>query len=382
MSRVIVAVLAVLASAAFIAINVVRTYHGNVSGAFYTGTGTLLPPSLEAEPTWRVADPKGYDAQFYHLVLHDPLLRSGYQAYADNARLRFRRIGVPGLAAAIHAGSGINAHWAYVLVQLAFVFLWTWWLAAYAQSLGLPALVGWGFLAIPAVLVSLDRMTVDLPLAALTIGLLLYGAKNDHTSRWKLFAILCLAPLVRETGMLLVAGWCVWSAIQRRWKEVVMGAICAAPAIAWWVYVQSRTPPDSTQWLARYPFSGLVDQLLAGTSTPATTLWLRMAGVTEHLAFAGIVLSIVCCLLLVWRKRFGLPEITAILFAAFVSLLGRGDIWDSAYATGRTMSPLLIVLALIGIRNRQFLLVLPMLLVLPRILLQFEAQILAAIRAA
>ena len=30
-----------------------------------------------------------------------------------------------------------------------------------------------------------------------------------------------LAPLVRETGMLLVVGWCAWDLARRRWREIV-----------------------------------------------------------------------------------------------------------------------------------------------------------------
>ena len=99
------------------------------------------------------------------------------------------------------------------------------------------------------------------------------------------------------------------------------------------------------------------------------------------MALAGIVIAIGCGIYLAIRRRTDLLSITAIVFIAFAALLGKGDIWDSAYATGRTMSPLLIVLGLIAARDRRPLYLLPGLLVVPRILLQYEAQLRAAARA-
>src|SRR5688500_10270411 len=145
------------------AANVVWNYGGNVTGLFYTGSASQLPPELEAEPTWRVSDPKGYDAQFYHLIAHDPLILRGWEGYVDNPRLRWRRIAVPALASIF----GPAVHWAFIGIQLAFVFFGAWWLSLYAQRVGLTAVVGLAFVLVPATLVSIDRMTIDLALAAL-----------------------------------------------------------------------------------------------------------------------------------------------------------------------------------------------------------------------
>lgn len=95
-------------------------------------------------------------------------------------------------------------------------------------------------LTIPAVLVSLDRMTIDLPLAVLTLGLLRFPE-----SRY-VFAILCAAPLIRETGILLVAGWVLWRLLARRWNDAMAGAACGLPGLAWWLWVSVQTPADGT----------------------------------------------------------------------------------------------------------------------------------------
>jgi hypothetical protein len=379
----VVAVVAVLCAVAWLGIDVAFNFGGHISGLFWTGSGASLPPDLDKDHTRRVSDPVGYDGMYYHLAAHDPLIRRGFIKYFDNPRLRWRRIGVPGLAALVTAGSDRYVDYAYVAIQLVFVFVGCFWLGRYAQRQGVSAAWGLAFLLIPAVAVSLDRMTIDLPLAALAIGLILYGSaagENGAHARWPVYAILCAAPLVRETGMVLVLAWCVYSLVRRSWLATVLGAACGLPAIAWWAYVQRRTPVDATPWLASYPFSGLVNRTLEGITDPTSTWWLRAAVAFEELALAGIWLALLLACYLALKRRRGLIEVTAILFAACVAALGMTDIWATAYATGRTMSPLLIMLGLLALKERRRVFALPLLLVLPRIALQYEAQIKSAIR--
>jgi hypothetical protein len=372
--------MALLVAMAWVGLNVGLNYGGHVSGLFWTGAQAALPEELAGAHTRRVADPVGYDGQFYRLVAHDPLLRRGFQSYVDNPPLRWRRIGVPGLAALLTAGSDGTVDFVYVAIELIFVALGAFWLAQLAENWGARAVWGLAFLAIPAVAVSLDRMTIDLPLAALLIGLVLYG-QGEANRRWAMYAILCAAPLVRETGMVAVVAWCIYSAFRRDWRSAAKGAACGLPALAWWAYVQSRTPVDGTRWLASYPYSGILTRTLEGITDPTNTLWLRAAAGFEELALAGIWIALLLAGTLAWKRRLGLVEVTAILFAAFAGFLGKIDIWSSAYATGRTMSPLLLMLGLLALRERRVLFALPLLLVLPRIALQYEAQLRNALRA-
>src|ERR1700731_670131 len=157
--------------------------------------------------------------------------------------------------------------------------------------------------------------------------------------------MLCAAPLIRETGMIVVLGWCVYRIVQRDARGATLGAVTAVPAVAWWVYVQANRPPDGTDWLSSYPFSGIINRTLQGTGDPTSTPWLRAANVFEDVALAGMWLALVLAFYVAWQRRWKFIEITAILFAAFEAALGRFDLWTSAYATGRTMAPLLILLA-------------------------------------
>jgi len=320
----------------------------------------------------------GYDAQFYHLIAHDPLNRRGFLSYVDNPRLRWRRFGVPGLAALLAAGSDRGVDYVYITIELAFVFLGTLWLSWYVQGQSLHAAWGLTFLLIPAVAVSIDRLTIDLPLAAICIVLALYA--EAPKPGWQVYTMLCAAPLIRETGMIVVLGWCVYRIVQRDARGATFGAVSALPAAAWWGYVQTHTPPDGTDWLSSYPFSGIINRTLQGTGDSTSTPWLRAANIFEDVALAGMWLALVLAFYLASQRRWKFIEITVILFAAFEAALGRFDLWSSAYATGRTMAPLLILLALLAFQNRRVLFAFPLVFFLPRIALQYEAELRTMLR--
>jgi hypothetical protein len=256
----------------------------------------------------------------------------------------------------------------YVVVMVGFTALGVYWLALLAPQ----SWLGLAFLLVPAVLISLDRMTVDLPLAALCIGAVLYAEARPSRA---VYALLAIAPLVRETGLLLIIGWCGWNALRRRWREAMLGAACAPPALAWWAYVQARTPPDLTGWVASYPFAGLIARTLDPPVIPRTGLWLRVANMTEQLAFVGIWLAFFCVLWVIWKRRWTFAAVTALTVAAFASMLGKYDIWADAYAAGRVLSPLLVMLAVIALQERRVWLAVPMLLFLPRVLLQYQPAV-------
>lgn len=356
------ALVSVLAATAWLALNVWLNYEGHLAGVFHTGRAT------GGTDGYRAKSDAGYDGQFYRMAAHDPLIRGPAVQHVDNPRLRWRRIGVPGLAALLSLGRDSWVDPAFVVVELAFVFLGAYWLAALAHRHGRSEAWGLAFLTVPAVAVSLDRMTIDLPLAALTIGLFVLPP-------YAILPILCAAPLVRETGMLLVAAMAVESVLRRDWVGTVIRIGCSLPALAWWAFVHSRTPADATSWLSTYPYSGLIERTMAGNGQPTHTAWLQLASAFEELAIVGIWLAIALSAYLAWRRRWGVPELAAILFAAFAATLGKYDIWSSAYAAGRTMSPLLVSLAVVALSTRRWGFAAPLGMVLPRIALQYEAQL-------
>jgi hypothetical protein len=200
-SRLIVAVFAVLGVFAWQAAFVEFKFGGNWTALFLSGDQFPLPPSLAGDGVYRFPGSHGYDGQFYHFIAHDPLLLTDAVNYVDSPELRWRRILVPGLAHILALGQPGWIDSAYVAVALAAIFLGVYWLAGFSRLHDLPAYFGLAFLAVPAVLVAIERMTVDVALAALAVGFIYYGREGPM---WAFYTMLMLAPLARETGLNIV----------------------------------------------------------------------------------------------------------------------------------------------------------------------------------
>lgn len=371
----------------WVGFNVSFNYGNHISGLFYTGARVALPAEIENHTRRLTYDDIGYDAHFYHLIAHDPLLRRGSVTYLDNPSLRWRRIGVPGLAALLTFGNDDFVDTAYLAIELIAVFAGAFWLSRYSAAVSWPPAFGLAFLLVPATLVSIDRMTIDLPLAAICVGLALHERMKERVVASASFALpaastsamLISAALFRETGIMVVAAWCCTRMLRKQLVGAVACAACAIPALAWWLHVDRNVPADGTTWIARFPFSGLIDRTLQGMDA-ASGRGGRAAPLLEELALLGIWLAVLSSIDLIRRKRFEFLELTAILFVCLVAVLGTVEIWASAYATGRTMSPLLLALGLIALRDRRPVLAVPTLLILPRIALQYAAEIRLALR--
>lgn len=352
------------------ALTVHYNYGGNWTGLFYSGTRSI-PPELASENIFQLRSDPGYDGQFYHYVAHDPLFDRNFDGYVDNPRLRWRRILIPGLAYLVAFGQDEAIDAAYFAVTLVFVFLGAWWLGLYCSDHGLHPACGLAFPLIPAVLVSIDRMTIDTALAALTVGLALYAGRGAF---WQVCTILALAPLARETGLSLIAGLGLWTLLRKEWKRAACVALTPIPWLAWAAFVQTNTAPDQTVFLS-IPFRGILTRTLHPVRYSLATSWLRTAAVTDYVALLGIWLALAIVVVLVWRARLTDPVIAvAACFAAGVPWLGQPSIWNGAYEFARPLSPLLILVALSGITRRIYWCLLPLAMSLPRFALQFQPQ--------
>jgi hypothetical protein len=346
-------------------------YGGNWSALFYIGDRWPLPPELASDGVRVFRNDPGYDGVFYHLVAHDPWLTRGFSRFADNASLRWRRILTPGLAHLAAFGNDARIHTSYICVNLLFVFLGAWWLARYCLSQGLNFAIGLGFLAIPSVLVSMDRLTIDTALAALIIGFLVYAGKDKGM---KSMALLALCPLARETGLCVTAGQALADFRNREWKRAFGTAATTIPFFLWAGFVLRHTPADGTPWLA-WPFEGILRRTLHPLAYPITGRWVALAAFLDYLALLGIWVALFLTGYLALKRKSGLLESCALTFAFAAIFLGKADIWSGAYEFGRTMSPLLILLGLYAVREKNRWFLLPLILSLPRILLQLEPQL-------
>jgi hypothetical protein len=350
-------------------LNVHYNYRDDWTALYDTGAFRRVPPALENEQIYLFRGSPGYDGQFYHFIAHDPWMRRGAAPFVDNPRLRWRRILVPALAWLCALGQSDFVDSAYFAVLAGFVFLGTYWLGRFLALYNLPP--GWGaaFVLVPAVLISLDRATVDIALAALCVGYALYTGLQHS---WKIYAILALAPLARETGACLAVAFVAVQLRRRNWLGAGLGAATVLPFLLWMLYVDARTAPDHTVFASIVPFKGLVLRTLEPIQYATPTAWLRKAAVLDFVAILGIWTALV----LSPTNWFSFDEVegAALAFAATAIFLAQPQAWGEAYSFGRTMSPLLIFVALAGVRRHRWWTLAPLCMVLPRILLQLVTQ--------
>ena len=351
-------------------------YGGNWTALFCAGSHFPAPPALAGENIYVFRNSNGYDGQMYHYVAHDPLIRTDIWRYLDEPRLRYRRILLPGMAYLLAAGrqSAIDA--AYIAANLLFLFLGAWWLSRYLDGIGLDARLAALFALTPAALISLDRLTIDLAFTTLCIGFALYLRLGRNAPA---YAVLLLACLSRETGIVVAVAASLALSWQRRFARAALLCTAAAPAAAWYLYVNARAPGYGSVKLERLiPFRALFEAVLTSTAYPfgaalnAGLVWL------DRLALVGMVLAM---LLGVWlARRNGLGQMEAVmLMLTMVGLcLPR---WDDIFSTARVFTPLLIYVILHGIRTIGWKAAVPLLMTTPRIALQVLVPLIVAVRS-
>lgn len=352
------------------ALTVEYNFRGDWSALFHTGERCRIPPALEAEKVYRFPSSGGYDAQFYHFIAHDPLARRGFDVYVDNPRMRWRRILVPGLANGLATGQDDYVDSLYFGVLLASVFAGSWWVSRWAVALGFTPWLGFAFPLVPGTLISLDRGTVDITLAALTAG---FAAQRGLG----FYAVLASAPLARETGILLVAGFVLAEALTRNWRRVALGASTLLPFAVWWIYVALHTSPDLTSHLSPVPFGGILHRAMHPVSYELVSPWVRRAAVLDYVGFLGVCL----CFPLLWRLRDrDRLWIASAAFCGALAFVGHPQVWAEAYAFGRVASPLLLLVTLMALRKRWWWGLAPLAMVLPRVLWQLGPQFFGIVR--
>src|SRR4029450_10886122 len=142
------------------------------------------------------------------------------------------------------------------------------------------------------------------------------------------------------------------------------------PWLGWTLFIHVRLWGDATPWLSAVPFSGLVTRTLKPVQFEITGQWLAMAAFLDYLAVLGLWFALWLSAGFIWKKNFGLLELATAIFACSAMFVAKPDVWADAYAFARTMSPMLIWLALLAISRRSLELLVPLALSIPRIALQ------------
>jgi hypothetical protein len=288
--------------------------------------------------------------------------------------LRYRRILVPALAYLLAAGQDRFVDAAFFGVILLVVFLGAYWVSRYVSAEGHHPAWGLCFLLAPATIISIDRMTVDIALAALTVGFALYAR---HGPPWKLFLVLACATLARETGALLLAGYCMYLLWRRLPGRAAVFSAAIVPALAWFAYVQPRTESDLVANFLQTPNSL---QLIA---TPQYDLARPLAlAVTalDYCLMAGLLLALILTIRFAVTGTPGPVGLAGLMFGLmtawmmfFVTLL-------DPYTYPRVVTPLLLLVALQGLARNSPIGLLPVALVTARVAAQLGNQVLGILR--
>jgi hypothetical protein len=350
-------------------------YGGNWTGLFCTGSAFPVPPVLAGENVYIFPNSTGYDGQMYHYVAHDPLMRTEMWRYVDNARIRYRRILLPAIAFLLAVGRQPWIDHAYIGANLLFLLLGAWWLSRYLDLLGYQPRWAALFVLVPAVLISLDRLTVDLAFTALCIGFALYMRLGQDASAC---AVLALACLTRDTGFVLAAAACLAMLAAHRFAKAVLFGAAILPSVAWYWFVQLRTP-DYTD--ARFgqliPFKGVFEALLHPMAYPFGSSVNAALGWLDRLALLGFVLAVAFTVWLVRHNGFGHME-TALVLWSIIGLCLPGSFWEECYSGSRAFTPLLIWVMLAALPRAGWRAALPLLMAMPRVILQVIGPLLIA----
>lgn len=352
---------------------VTANYQRNWTALYCTGSLQSHPPLIAAEHVYLFADSTGYDGQFYHLIAHDPFLRSNLKAYIDDARLRYRRILVPMLAYTLALGNPLRIDAAYELITFLMIGLGVYWSCGLALESKLSAAWGLLFLLLPAVLITLDRLVVDGALAALTAAFLYYRRSTP-----KLFLVLVSAALTRETGFLLIAALCLYLIYQCEWKRAGAFLLSGVPALAWYAYVRARTPAAPYD-LSPIPFSGIWTALRHPWPYPPDIPLLDAVRVADYLALGGVLCAFGLAFWWLAKRPWEPWQAGAVVFAAMGIFLQRTDHWLNVYDFGRVYTPLLLCLAAGAAQYRKPGLLVPAAMMLPKLAIQITPQFLGVI---
>jgi hypothetical protein len=348
---------------------------GNWSALFLTGSRFPVPPALASENLYVFPDSAGYDGQMYHYVAHDPLLRNGLGKYIDSAQLRYRRILLPASAFLLAGGRQGAIDACFIASNLLFLFLGAWWLSRYFVLSGLSPLWSILFVTTPAAVTSLDRLTVDLSLTALAMGFAYYA---QIEARWRLYAVLMLAGLSRETGLILIAAYCISRLAQRRFLQAVLYSTAVLPTALWYLYVDSRTEKIVGAWF-RPPLFGIVNWAIHPFQYQYSLVVNAVITSLDYLSMAGIVMACALALVMLFRNPFGHLEIASALWAAMAVCFNE-FFWQDALGGGRVLSALLVFLILRNASRLSIVWCLPLIFVSMRIWLQLLSPFLGIVK--
>lgn len=335
-------------------------YGGDWTALYRIRASMPVPDFLKSEKAYVFRDNEGYDGQVYHLIAHDPWMRKGSREAIAGASFRYQRIFVPALAWALALGNEAWIDRAYYTVILGFLFLGVYWLALLALRAGLAPAWGLAFVLTPAAMVSIDRMTVDIALAAFVAGFALYAGKAPM---WRVAILLACAALTRETAVLMIAGYALYLATTKQFRAAALIVASALPAAVWFVYLGREESSPVISYATWIPFAGFIDRVIHPASYSGAAWKTAIALACDYLALAGIAITLVVTARLAFARKWE-PQTSALYSLAIAAVfIGSRGVWQEADAFGRVLTPLLLLAFLQYFDRRPWLAFAPMLMV-------------------
>jgi energy-converting hydrogenase Eha subunit C len=318
---------------------------GNWTALFLTGERFPTPPDLAAG-TYEFPG-KGFDGEMYRYVAHDLFMQRGYAKYLDVPAQRYHRILVPALAYLLVGGHQPWIDASYIAVIGIFVLLGAYWLSRWAVLAGRHPAWALAFLLVPATLISMDRMTIDVALAAFTVAFAFYWQTGDST---RLFIVLVLACLARESGLFLVGGCCLAELFSRRWLRAAIWASAALPALIWYLFIR-RVLPERTHlgvpmWFARRLGPGILYSMHHPPHYPLPPLLETISRSGDVISLTAILLASLVAILFLRSRPINPLAIASVLFVALVVVLTNERYWFDVNGYARVFSPLLLLVSL------------------------------------
>jgi hypothetical protein len=79
-----------------------------------------------------------------------------------------------------------------------------------------------------------------------------------HQPSGKIYAVLLLAPLARETGLVLPVAFALSCLLQKKFRAAVLGTAMVIPWLGWMLFVQLKLWVDATPWLRQSLTGGAI----------------------------------------------------------------------------------------------------------------------------
>jgi hypothetical protein len=352
-------------------------YGGNWTALFRIRSSMPRPTFLKSENFYTFQNNEGYDGQVYHLIAHDPWMSKGSRSAIAGAPFRYQRIFVPALAWTVALGEDRWIHRAYYAVILGFAFLGVYWLALIAMRVGLSPAWGLAFALAPATIVSIDRMTVDIALAALVCGFALYVGRIPA---WRVAVLLACGALTRETALPITAGYALYLITRRQFRGAMLMVASALPAAAWFVYVGGMESSPVTAYGTWIPLAGFIERIIHPAAYSGAGWKAGIAMACDYAALAAIAITLAMAMRLALARKWE-PRTAAVYCLAIAAIfLGSRGVWEEADAFGRVLTPLLLLTALQYLDRRPWLAFAPMLMVDSPIALTMWQQVAGVMR--